>query len=169
MEMAAVNSPAAAFVAGLITSLHCVGMCGPLACALMPVRRDQGDPMAVSSVYHLSRLAGYAVLGGLAGGLGQAPLNWLGNDVLRWLPWVLVFFFVALASLTVWGTSSRFSFITVTSAVSSAIPVPCLGAKEASAIASAAASLTPSPIMATKPSPLSASTIYTFSSGRVYE
>lgn len=97
MEMAAVNSPAAAFVAGLITSLHCVGMCGPLACALMPVRREQGDPMAVSSVYHLSRLAGYAVLGGLAGGLGQAPLKWLGNDVLRWLPWVLVLFFIALA------------------------------------------------------------------------
>ncbi len=48
MEMAAVNSPAAAFVAGLITSLHCVGMCGPLACALMPVRKDQGDPMAVT-------------------------------------------------------------------------------------------------------------------------
>jgi sulfite exporter TauE/SafE len=97
MEMAAVNSPAAAFVAGLITSLHCVGMCGPLACALMPVRRDQGDPMAVSSVYHLSRLLGYAALGGLAGGLGQAPLNWLGSDVLRWLPWALVLFFVALA------------------------------------------------------------------------
>jgi hypothetical protein len=38
MEIAAVNSPAAAFVAGLVTSLHCAGMCGPLACALMPVR-----------------------------------------------------------------------------------------------------------------------------------
>jgi sulfite exporter TauE/SafE len=97
MDMAAVNSPAAAFVAGLITSLHCVGMCGPLACALMPVRRDQGDPMAVSSVYHLARIAGYAALGGLAGGLGQAPLHWLGSDVLRWLPWVLVLFFIALA------------------------------------------------------------------------
>ncbi len=97
MEMAAVNSPAAAFVAGLITSLHCVGMCGPLACALMPVRRDQGDPMTVSSVYHLSRLAGYAAIGGLAGGLGQTPLKWLSNDVLRWLPWVLVLFFIALA------------------------------------------------------------------------
>jgi sulfite exporter TauE/SafE len=97
MEMAAVNSPAAAFVAGLITSLHCVGMCGPLACALMPVRRDQGDPLTVSSVYHLARLASYAVLGGLAGGLGQAPLHWLNHDVLRWLPWVLVLFFVALA------------------------------------------------------------------------
>lgn len=97
MEMAAVNSPAAAFVAGLITSLHCVGMCGPLACALMPVRREQGDPLVVSSVYHLSRLTGYAALGALAGGLGHAPLNWLSSDVLRWLPWVLVLFFVALA------------------------------------------------------------------------
>ncbi len=97
MEMAAVNSPAAAFVAGLITSLHCVGMCGPLACSLMPVRRDQGDPLAVGTAYHLSRLAGYAVLGALAGGLGRAPLTWLGSDVLRWLPWTLVLFFIALA------------------------------------------------------------------------
>jgi hypothetical protein len=97
MEMAAVNSPAAAFVAGLITSLHCVGMCGPLACAVMPVRRDQGDPLVVSSTYHVARLAGYAAFGALAGGLGRAPLNWLHSDVLRWLPWVLVLFFVGLA------------------------------------------------------------------------
>lgn len=43
MEFAAVNSPAAAFVAGLVTSLHCAGMCGPLACGLMPVRGDRAD------------------------------------------------------------------------------------------------------------------------------
>ena len=38
MELAAVNSPAAALVAGVITSLHCVGMCGPLSCTLLPGR-----------------------------------------------------------------------------------------------------------------------------------
>ena len=35
-----------AFLIGLQATLHCVGMCGPLACSLMPVRRDQGDPVA---------------------------------------------------------------------------------------------------------------------------
>ena len=97
MELAAVNSPAAAFVAGVVTSLHCAGMCGPLACALMPVRGDRADAQTVSTVYHGSRLLGYAVLGALAGGIGRAPLLWLSQSALRWLPWVLVLFFVALA------------------------------------------------------------------------
>ena len=97
MELAAVNSPAAAFIAGLVTSLHCAGMCGPLACSLMPVRGDRGDPQTVSTVDHVARLTGYAVLGALAGGLGRAPLTWVSQSALRWLPWVLVIFFVALA------------------------------------------------------------------------
>lgn len=97
MELAAINSPAAAFIAGLVTSLHCAGMCGPLACSLMPVRGDRADAQTVSSVYHLSRLAGYMTLGALAGGIGRAPLMWLSQSALRWLPWVLVVFFVALA------------------------------------------------------------------------
>src|SRR3954469_4176033 len=97
MELAAVNSPAAAFIAGLVTSLHCAGMCGPLACALMPAARDNADPQLVASTYHLTRLAGYAVLGALAGGVGRLPLTLLGDSVLRWLPWLLVLFFLAVA------------------------------------------------------------------------
>ena len=97
MEFAAVNSPSAAFIAGLVTSLHCAGMCGPLACSLMPVRGDRSDAQTVSTVYHLTRLAGYATLGALAGGIGRAPLLWISHSALRWLPWVLVIFFVALA------------------------------------------------------------------------
>lgn len=97
MEFAAVNSPSAAFVAGLVTSLHCAGMCGPLACSLMPVRSERADAEAVSTVYHLTRLTSYAVLGALAGGLGSLPLMWISHSVFRWLPWVTVIFFVALA------------------------------------------------------------------------
>ena len=97
MEFAAVNSPAAALVAGLVTSLHCAGMCGPLACAIMPARGERTDGQTVSTVYHLSRLSGYAVLGAVAGGLGRAPLSWVAGSALRWLPWVLVLFFVGLA------------------------------------------------------------------------
>jgi hypothetical protein len=97
MELASVNSPATAFVAGLVTSLHCAGMCGPLACALMPVRGDRSDPQTVSTVYHVTRLTGYMVLGAVAGGLGRMPLTWVTGSALRWLPWVLVLFFVAVA------------------------------------------------------------------------
>lgn len=97
MEFAAVNSPAAAFVAGLVTSLHCAGMCGPLACSLMPVRGDRADAQTVSTVYHVSRLTSYTLLGALAGGVGRLPLTWISHSALRWLPWVTVVFFVALA------------------------------------------------------------------------
>ena len=97
MELAAVNSPATAFVAGLITSLHCAGMCGPLACALMPMRGDRSDPHTVSTTYHLTRLTSYAVLGAVAGGLGRMPLTWVTGSSLRWFPWILVLFFVAMA------------------------------------------------------------------------
>lgn len=101
MELSAVNSPTAAFVAGLVTSLHCAGMCGPLACALMPVRGPAGKPgpapETVSTVYHVTRLASYVALGAIAGGLGRTPLTWFSQSALRWLPWVFVLFFVALA------------------------------------------------------------------------
>ena len=102
MDLAAVNSPTAAFIAGVATSLHCAGMCGPLACSLMPVRgssvtADRSDPQAVSTAYHLARLASYAALGALGGAIGRTPLTWVSQSALRWLPWVLVLFFIALA------------------------------------------------------------------------
>jgi sulfite exporter TauE/SafE len=96
-ELAGISGPGTAFIAGLVTSLHCAGMCGPLACALMPAARDDSDPQLVASAYHVSRLAGYAMLGALAGGVGRFPLALLGDSVLRWLPWLLVAFFVAMA------------------------------------------------------------------------
>src|SRR5208283_3967468 len=97
MELASVNSPEAAFVAGLVTSLHCAGMCGPLACSLMPIKGDRSDPQVVSTAYHASRLTAYAVLGAAAGGLGSQPLAFASHSALRWLPWALVLFFLGLA------------------------------------------------------------------------
>jgi uncharacterized protein len=96
-DLAGITGPGTAFVAGLVTSLHCAGMCGPLSCALMPASRDDSDPQVVASAYHLTRLTGYAILGALAGGIGRLPLTLLGESGLRWLPWLLVAFFVAVA------------------------------------------------------------------------
>ncbi len=97
MDLAAINSPGTAFIAGLITSLHCAGMCGPLACVLMPAPGDRTDAQTVSTTYQVTRVASYAALGALAGGLGASPLSWISDSALRWLPWVLVLFFVAMA------------------------------------------------------------------------
>lgn len=96
-------------------------MCGPLACSLMPVRtaptenKAQVDAHTVSTVYHISRLSGYAILGAIGGALGKAPLSWISQSALRWMPWALVLFFLALAfrwdrflpKLTMFGHMAR--------------------------------------------------------------
>jgi sulfite exporter TauE/SafE len=94
MELAGINTPAAAFVAGLVTSLHCAAMCGPLTCMMAPAKADRVDPFTVATVYHGARLAGYTLLGVVAGGLGRVPLSVFGESAARVLPWVLVVFFV---------------------------------------------------------------------------
>jgi uncharacterized protein len=97
MELAGINDPAAAFVAGLTTSLHCVGMCGPLACALAPARGDRADPHTVNTLYQVSRIFGYTTLGLLVGALGQGPLNAFGGAPLRAGPWLFAAFFLVVA------------------------------------------------------------------------
>lgn len=97
MDLAAVNTPAAAFVAGLVTSLHCAGMCGPLACMLAPARGERVDPTTVNSVYHLSRMGGYALFGAVAGAIGGVPAGFFQADLVRFFPWVLVAYFVFVA------------------------------------------------------------------------
>jgi uncharacterized protein len=96
MELAGISTPAAAFVAGLVTSLHCAGMCGPLACMMAPAKADNVDPFTVATVYHGARLTGYTLLGVVAGGLGRLPFDWTGSSAVRVLPWVMVAFFVVV-------------------------------------------------------------------------
>lgn len=96
MDLSGVDSPSAAFVAGLVTSLHCAGMCGPLACWLTPTKPGE-DAATVYSVYHGTRIFAYGILGAIAGAVGQGPLALLGDNALRYLPWALVLFFVAVA------------------------------------------------------------------------
>src|SRR5208283_3190240 len=97
MQLPSIDSASAALVAGLVTSLHCLGMCGPLACAVVPLRGDRADAQVASSIYHLTRLSSYAAFGALFGALGRLPMDWLGSGVARYLPWLLVVFFVAVA------------------------------------------------------------------------
>lgn len=70
-------SLAAATVAGLAASGHCLGMCGGIAGALA-MRRPQaafGTKLGYALAYNLSRIASYAVAGALAGLLGRTLLK----------------------------------------------------------------------------------------------
>jgi len=97
MELAGITTPAAAFVAGLVTSLHCAGMCGPIACMLAPARDDRADAQVVATLYHGVRVASYALLGAIAGTAGGVPMALLGGSASRVLPWALVVFLVLVA------------------------------------------------------------------------
>jgi hypothetical protein len=97
MTIPPIDSSTAAFLAGLATSLHCAGMCGPLACVFGGSRAPESDAAVARTVYHVARLFAYAVLGAVAGGVGRVPLSWLGSEAARWAPWFLVILLLALA------------------------------------------------------------------------
>jgi uncharacterized protein len=97
MEMMAITTPATALLAGFVTSLHCAGMCGPIACAVMPVKPEQGDAATAATAYHLARVGGYCLLGAAVGALGRVPLLLVPAGAFKWLPWLGVVFFVSLA------------------------------------------------------------------------
>jgi len=96
MNLVAVNNIPAAFLAGVVSSLHCAAMCGPIACWLMPKKAGE-DQTTLYVAYQGSRLLAYALLGALVGWLGQAPLMLLKTSALGYLPWALVGFFLLTA------------------------------------------------------------------------
>ena len=89
-----------AFLAGMVTSLHCAGMCGPLACYLAP-KPGSGTAFAtIAGLYQMGRLLSYTLLGALAGGLGMVAMQWTEQyqySLVRFLPWGLVLFFLLVA------------------------------------------------------------------------
>ena len=59
-----------AFSIGLLGSLHCIGMCGPIALALPLDRSSQLSKLNGTLVYNLGRILTYFLLGGVFGLLG---------------------------------------------------------------------------------------------------
>ena len=61
----------AAFVLGLTGSLHCMGMCGPIAFALPVNRQNNLTKFTGISLYNLGRITTYSTLGLLFGFFGK--------------------------------------------------------------------------------------------------
>ena len=60
-----------ALILGLISSLHCIGMCGPIA-MMLPVDRNNAAKKVMQIVtYHLGRLSAYSTIGLIFGMLGR--------------------------------------------------------------------------------------------------
>jgi hypothetical protein len=96
-EYQAVYNAYTALIAGLITSVHCVAMCGPLSCAFAPSQAKDASPQVVLTCYHLSKLFSYSLVGTLAGGFGSVVIRSVESSWLNYLPWILVIFFLVVA------------------------------------------------------------------------
>jgi sulfite exporter TauE/SafE len=60
-----------AFVTGAVGSLHCIGMCGPIAMALPMSARSSGSRLAGGIIYNLGRIVTYSWLGLILGVAGD--------------------------------------------------------------------------------------------------
>ena len=63
-----------ALLLGVAGSLHCAGMCGPLALALPTAGRTAAGFLAGRLTYHAGRILTYCLLGAVFGGVGQMLL-----------------------------------------------------------------------------------------------
>jgi sulfite exporter TauE/SafE len=66
-----------AFLAGLAGSIHCVGMCGPLALSLPFSRFSKYQKWLAIILYNLGRVGAYSTIGLIVGLLGRG-INWFG-------------------------------------------------------------------------------------------
>lgn len=71
-----------AFSLGLVTNLHCIGMCGPIAMALPLNRKSKATIAGGITSYSLGRSFGYTLMGLVVGFIGLSA-SLLG--VLQWL------------------------------------------------------------------------------------
>jgi hypothetical protein len=82
-----------AFSLGLVTNLHCIGMCGPISMALPLNRKSKATITGGITSYSLGRSLGYTLMGLLVGLIGLSA-SLLG--VLQWLSiisGILIIFF----------------------------------------------------------------------------
>lgn len=95
--MDVIHTTLGALVAGLVTSVHCVGMCGPIACGLSAMPASESERILAATSYHGARLFSYSIIGAVCGSIGQEPLQWFFHSPAVVLPWILVGLFLAFA------------------------------------------------------------------------
>lgn len=101
----------AALSAGLATSIHCIGMCGPLACSLTSRCKTKEQALLETLCYHVGRILSYTLIGALAGFIGKQPLGYFFKSPAVILPWIMVAFLLLTAFPQIFK-APRLSFLT---------------------------------------------------------
>lgn len=87
-----------ALLIGLATSLHCAGMCGPIACGLGTLAKSEGERLAAASLYHGARMVSYGIIGAICGSIGKQPLERFFHSPAVLLPWIMVLALLLMAT-----------------------------------------------------------------------
>ena len=86
-----------ALIAGLITGVHCVAMCGPLSCAFTSTKANDVTAQLLLTSYHLANLLSYVIVGALVGAFGSVVIRSVSSSCFNLLPWILIVFFLVVA------------------------------------------------------------------------
>lgn len=92
-----------AILIGLQASLHCMGMCGPLALAAPIDRRTRSSALWGSLAYNLGRISTYTYLGFLFGLIGLCSSLLLGVQVISVFSGILFISSALFGSIETWG------------------------------------------------------------------
>lgn len=95
-----------ALIFGFLGSLHCVGMCGPIAFMLPVDRVNRVKRILQIFIYHLGRSTAYAILGFLFGLLGKGFYLFGFQQYLSILVGIIMILIIVLPSKTI----NKFSF-----------------------------------------------------------
>jgi hypothetical protein len=76
----------AAFLLGIMGSLHCAGMCGPLVLMTPVAGNSPASRLASRVLYHLGRITTYGLIGILFGAVGESMVF---AGLQRWLSFVV--------------------------------------------------------------------------------
>lgn len=83
------------FLMGLLGSVHCIGMCGPLVMALPIAQKTNFQKWVALALYHIGKITSYALLGIVFGLLGsQFPFYILQQNLSIVIGVVMLFYVV---------------------------------------------------------------------------
>jgi sulfite exporter TauE/SafE len=91
------------FLIGLQATLHCVGMCGPLALAAPIDRRTRSRALWGSLSYNIGRISTYTYLGFLLGLIGFSSILLEGVQIISVLSGLIFISSAFIGSIETWG------------------------------------------------------------------
>lgn len=101
----------AAFLSGLLGSLHCVAMCGGIATGLGAAAGGQRTSLPAAITLNGGRLLGYAIAGAAVGALGGGLVQLARSDVLQSVLRALLGFVIVVLALRLLDVGRRLAWL----------------------------------------------------------